>query len=248
MPWWICAWTVQRVVGAPAVAAPTSPRARTAPASAPRTCCRPSDGHELRCRCTGRRPRRRRRRSSVRVTPTGLVSCQRPVARVRERAPAPVVLLLRQLPAADADVVDDAALADDGVVAAGRRGGVVGPEVEQHAVDARAGSRSRSPSRRRARRRAGAAAGTLFCDDLQADRQPAVVDGREDRVEVRVVLGRPVGELLARAVVVPVVVLARVARSAPCARASSASARAAATSSRFDDDARAARAATALHM
>ena len=132
-----------------------------------------------------------------------------PVARVRERAPASEVLLLRQLPAANPDVVDDAALADHGVVAAGRRGGVVGAEVEQHPVHVgpvveaevhRVVERPGAPGQLRNRP----------LDDLEAHCEPAVVHRGQDRVEVRVMLGRPVGELLAGAVVVPVVVLTRV--------------------------------------
>ena len=53
----------QRVVDRPAARAPTSPRGRTTPASAPRTCSRPSPGRRGSPR-TGRRPRRRRRRDT----------------------------------------------------------------------------------------------------------------------------------------------------------------------------------------
>ena len=53
----------QRVVDAPARAAPTSPRARTGRASAPRTCSRSTRGRRA-CRRTAGPPRRRRRRSS----------------------------------------------------------------------------------------------------------------------------------------------------------------------------------------
>ena len=53
----------ERVVGAPAPRGPALPRARRARASAPRTCSRPRTARAA-CRCTGRRPRRRRRRST----------------------------------------------------------------------------------------------------------------------------------------------------------------------------------------
>ena len=127
------------------------------------------------------------------------------VAGVGEAAPAPVVGLARQLALRRPDVVRDPALRDDGVVAAhalaGRRHVVeqdlvarrLVVEAEVHRVVQRAGAC------REARHAAA--------DDLQAGREPAVVDRREDRRQRRA--GRRPGlELRAGAVVVPVVVLA----------------------------------------
>ena len=199
---------------------PASPRARTAPASAPRTSRRPSDGHEPRavvrvgaledvdaevaCACTP---------IGLRLLPATSRRCPGTCASGRSTPSAAAAR-------GDADVVDDPALADDRVVAARRRGRVVGPVVEQHAVDVGPVVEAEV---HRVVERAGAAAtaaGTLFATIFRPTAsQPLSTD---DRIGWNSCVGlrRPVGELRARAVVVPVVVLAGVARSAPCARAS----------------------------
>ena len=145
------------------------------------------------------------RRGRCWYSPTGLVSVHAAVARVRERAVAPVVGLLRHLARGDADVVGDPALADHRVVAARRRAGV-GHVVEQDAVDVgpvveaevhRVVERPGAPRELR----------HAVLDDLQAGGEPAVVDRGQDRDQRRAGR-RPGRQLRARAVVVPVVELA----------------------------------------
>ena len=127
------------------------------------------------------------------------------VAAVGERAPGPVVDAARQVALGDPDVVRDPALGDDRVVAARRLAGV-GRDVEEDpvllgpVVDAEV---HRVVERVRP-------AGELrdgVGDDPQADGEPAVVDRGEDRRQ-RGAGRRPLRELRARPVVVPVEELA----------------------------------------